>query len=202
MGIKAVARVLAGLACLAGLLLPAACLPVRPLPGQSLQPAATPTVGPWQEVRQWTPYPYTTPLPPQQSTALDGIYVRFDPRMDERPPCRRCPPYPPAGGVWKLELNKGVFRVYHPRTGWRTLGSFTVEDDRITLFNDPQCHLAVGEFHWQRNEEGLHFQLVADDCELGTRAGNFTAGPWASCQPPDQEAAVTGHWKTPEGCDP
>jgi hypothetical protein len=194
----------------AGALLVVACSPVRSLPAPTATQATTQTVAQavpvtptpdrWQEIRQWSPYPYTTPLPPVASTPLDGVYVRFDPRTDVRPPCRRCPPYPPEGGVWKLEFDQGVFRVYHPVTGWRTLGSFTVQDDHVTLFNDPQCHLAVGEFIWRRNDDGLHFQLVGDDCELGTRAKNFTAQAWASCQPPNHEAAVTGHWKTPAGC--
>ena len=187
------------------LLLLAGCSPVRPLPAQPPAAvealAATPTSDRWQEVRQWSPYPYTTPLPPREPTPLDGVYVRFDPRTVERPPCRRCPPYPPEGGVWKVEFDQGVFRVYHPRTGWRTLGSFTVQGDRVTLFNDPQCHLAVGEYTWQRDEGRLLFDLVADDCELGTRPKNFIAQPWLSCQPPNHEAAVTGHWKAPEGCE-
>ena len=124
---QAVQWLLAGAA-----LLLAACSPVRPLADRqaaaSTTPAvsATPTVDRWQEIRQWSPYPHTTPLPPQVPTPVDGIYVRFDPRTHDRPPCRRCPPYPPEGGVWKLELDEGVFRVYHPRTGWRTLGSYTV----------------------------------------------------------------------------
>ena len=208
---KHVIRLYALCALCAAALLSAACSPVRPLP--AVTPAATqaaeaagtpdptPTIDRWQEVRGWSPYPYTTPLPPLQETPLDGVYVRFDPRPGERTHCVRCPPYPPEGGVWKVEFDRGVFRVYHPRTGWRTLGSFAVEGDRVTLFNDPQCHLAVGEFAWQRDEEGLRFQLLADDCELGTRAKNFTAQTWQSCQPPNHEAAVTGHWKAPEGCE-
>jgi hypothetical protein len=190
-----------------------ACSPVQPLPAEqtvaevpapvpAISLAATPTVDRWQEVRQWSPYPHTTPLPPQVTTPIDGIYVRFDPRDDDRPPCRRCPPYPPEGGVWKLELDAGVFRVYHPRTGWRSLGSYVVQNDRITFFNDPQCHLAVGHFTWRLDGEGLHLAMVNDDCELGTRARNFTAQVWQSCQPPNHEAAVTGHWKIPAGCDP
>ncbi len=200
---QAVPWLLAGAA-----LLLAACSPVRPLPDGQIAAATAPAVAPtptvdrWQEIRQWSPYPHTTPLPPQTPTPVDGIYVRFDPRTHDRPPCRRCPPYPPEGGVWKLQLDEGVFRVYHLRTGWRTLGSYTVDGDRITFFNDPQCHLAVGHFTWQRDEEGLHFALLDDDCELGTRAKNFTAQAWASCQPPNHEAAITSHWKTPEGCDP
>jgi len=181
------------------MLLLAACAPVRP-PVEAI-PIVTPAVDRWQEIRGWMPYPHTTPLPPAATTVLDGVYVRFDPRQEERPPCRRCPPYPPEGGVWKLQLEQGVFRVYHPATGWRTLGSFAVDGDQITFFNDPQCHLAIGRFTWQRNEEGVHFSLLADDCESGTRSRNFTAQTWQSCQPPNHEAAVTGHWRTPEGCE-
>jgi hypothetical protein len=179
----------------AAALLITACAPVRP--------ASTPTPVPdrWQELQAWAPYPHTTPLPPEVTTPIDGFYVRFDPRTEERTPCRRCPPYPPEGGVWVLALEQGTFRVYHPRTGWRTLGSYTVSDDQITLFNDPQCHLAVGHFTWLRDEKGLHFALADDECELGTRAKNFTAQTWESCLPPNPEAAVTGHWSAPQGCN-
>jgi hypothetical protein len=103
--------------------------------------------------------------------------------------------------VWVLEFDAGVFRVYHPRTGWRTLGSYTVDGERVTLFNDPQCHLAVGHFTWVRSDAGLTFAVQNDDCELGTRAKAFTAQVWESCQPPDHEAAATGHWPVPAGCD-
>jgi hypothetical protein len=173
----------------------AGCTPVRPV-------SDTPMPDKWQELRAWSPYPHTTPLPPQAATAIDGRYVRFDPRQQVRVPCRRCPPYPPEGGIWILEFDQGVFRVYHPRTRWRTLGSYTVEGSEVTVFNDPQCHLAVGTFAWQRNVAGLHFALVDDNCELGTRAKNFTAQPWQNCQPPAAEAATSGHWAAPEGCDP
>jgi hypothetical protein len=100
-----------------------------------------------------------------------------------------------------LEFERGVFRVYHPRTGWRTLGSYTVNGDEVALFNDPQCHLAVGRYTWSRDDSGLHFVLLNDNCELGTRPKNFMAQAWASCQPPSHEAAAIGHWVDPEGCD-
>ncbi len=155
----------------------------------------------WQEIGLWTPYPYTTPLPPMATTPIDGRYVYTDTvHAASRTPCRRCPPYPPLAGVWKLQLDKGVFRVIHPLTGWRTLGSYTVDGDRITFFNDPNCHLAVGVFAWHLAENSLKMQLVGDDCELGTRALLFTGGPWQNCQPPNHEAAVSGHWQTPPGC--
>jgi formylglycine-generating enzyme required for sulfatase activity len=67
---------------------------------------------------QLTPYPYTTPLPPAQATILDGTYTKLDPREASRRPLeRRGPAYPPEGGIWKLHLDKGIFRVYHEITG-------------------------------------------------------------------------------------
>ncbi|MFQ5594950.1 MAG: hypothetical protein ACE5HA_12465, partial [Anaerolineae bacterium] len=57
--------------------------------------------GSWAELMQRTPYPFTAPLPEPADTALDGTYVKVDPRPGERAGCRRCPPYPPEGGVWK-----------------------------------------------------------------------------------------------------
>ncbi len=77
-----------------------------------------------------------------------------------------------------------------------------VEGGRVILFKDPECHLAAGEYAWRRDESGLCFTLVADVRELGTRAQNSTQQRWQSCQPPDHEAAGTGHWKTPAGCEP
>lgn len=165
-----------------------------------VRPSATPLPDRWVEILQWTPYPYTTPLPAQRSTAIDGTYVRIDPRQDERPPCRRCPPYPPSGGAWKVMFDEGIFWVFSDRTGWRTLGSYTVDDGQIVLFNDPWCKDAVGRYTWKLVEGDLVMRLLSDDCETGTRGKNFTGQPWQSCQPPGREASISGHWKTPDGC--
>ncbi len=214
---------LAVAACAPGGVLPAPPVPITPTANMTAPLAATPspagvtpsataakTATPWptavadrwQEVNLWTPYPFTTPLPPSATTPIDGLYVYDDTvHAPSRAPCRRCPPYPPLAGIWRLKLDKGIFRVIHPNTGWRTLGSFAVDGDQITLFNDPNCHLAVGVFGWQAVEGGLTMQLLNDDCELGTRALLFTGGLWQNCQPPNQEAAVSGHWKTPSGCE-
>ncbi len=150
---------------------------------------------------QRTPYPYTTPLPPAVPTVLDGIYVKFDPRPGERAPCRRCPPYPPEGGIWRLSLDEGVFRVYHDGTGWATLGSFTVQGDRIEFFNDPHCIWDVGIYTWKLEGGSLSLEAVTDGCGFDLRRRNLTTYPWASCRPPSTEAAITGHWPAPSGCD-
>lgn len=182
----------------------ATCSPSSPNTAQSTsgtpEMAPTPTGG-WPALLQRTPYPYTTPLPPPNPTVLDGTYIKFDPRPGERAPCRRCPPYPPEGGIWRLHLDRGVFRVINDLSGWRTLGSFTVSGDRIELFNDPHCNQVTGIYTWQLEAGELTFEVIEDDCAYDLRAQSFVALPWQGCQPPSTEAAVRNHWQIPAGCD-
>jgi len=176
--------------------------PERPTPPSTavIQTTPSPTDA-WSALFERTPYPYTTPLPPADPTLLDGTYVELDPIQGTRVPCRRCPPYPPEGGVWKLSLDKGIFRLYHEFTGWHTLGSFEILADRIVLFNDPHCYEAVGVYAWRLDEGQLIFEVIEDGCGPDLRAARFTRLAWTNCQPPSTEAAVSGHWPTPAGCD-
>jgi hypothetical protein len=155
----------------------------------------------WTAMLQRTPYPYTTPLPSPDPTILDGTYVKFDPRPGRRAPCRRCPPYPPEGGIWRLSLDKGIFRVAHDAIGWTTLGSFTVSQDRIEFFNDPHCYEDVGIYAWRLEAGKLTLEVMRDGCAFDLRAKSLVALPWESCQPPSTEAAITDHWPIPVGCD-
>jgi hypothetical protein len=159
-----------------------------------------PALDAWSELLQKTPFPYTTSLPPADSTALDGTFVKFDPRQDERISCRRCPPYPPEGGLWKVSFSRGIFRVYHERTGWHTLGSFTVSGGHVQLFNDPHCYDVVGTYAWKLEKGQLVLQAIEDGCGGDLRVKHFTSMPWTSCQPASTEAAVTDHWPVPDGC--
>jgi hypothetical protein len=158
-------------------------------------------LGAWDELLREVPYPYGTPLPPTAPTLLDGTYAKVDPRPGERAGCRRCPPYPPEGGIWKLSLSEGAFHVMHERTEWRTLGSFAVSGERIAFFNDPHCHRDVGVYTWRLEAGQLVLGLIEDNCGVDLRARSLTAQPWLSCQPPSTEAAVTDHWPRPPGCD-
>jgi hypothetical protein len=155
----------------------------------------------WTELLQKTPFPHTSPLPPQVPTVLDGTYTRFDPKKTPPVACRRCPDYAPQGGIWKLNLNKGVFRIFHEFTGWRSIGSFVVDGNRMQLFNDPTCMEAMGSYAWTLKEGRLGLQVVEDECAIGLRAKNLTKLPWMSCQPPSMEAGFSGHWDKPPGCD-
>jgi hypothetical protein len=186
------------------MIMTAACSPTPHDAGQSAPETSeippTPT-DIWSAMLQRTPYPYTTPLPPAEPTILDGTYVKFDPRPGKRAPCRRCPPYPPEGGVWRLNLDNGIFRVAHDVIGWATLGSFTVSEGRIEFFNDPHCYEDVGIYTWGLEAGKLTLEVVEDDCASGLRARNLVSLPWESCQPPSTEAAISDHWPTPIGCD-
>jgi len=172
-------------------------------------PSATPEVSApdltptdvWSGLLQTTPYPYRTPLPPPTPAALDGTYAKFETKEGTPVPCKRCPDYAPEGGVWKLNLDRGIFRVLHQVTGWRSLGSYTVSADRLVLFNDPNCPDVVGTYRWRVEAGELLLDEIEDECSIGLRAMNLTHLPWRSCRPPNVEAAVTAHWPRPPGCD-
>lgn len=155
----------------------------------------------WAELLQKTPFPHTAPLPPQVPSVVDGTYIKFDPKKTPPVPCRRCPDYVPEGGIWKLHLSKGVFRIFHEFTGWRSIGSFVVEGNRVQLFNDPTCMEVTGSYRWTLSAGSLTWDVVQDECAIGMRAQNLMKLPWMSCQPPSMEAGFSGHWDKPAGCD-
>jgi len=106
------------------------------------------------------------------------------------------------GGVWKFQFDKGIFRIYHAMSGWRSLGSYTVAEDRLYLFNDPYCSRVTGVYTWKLEDGVLTLVEVDDPCSQGLRAANLIDQPWLSCRPPNPEAMITDHWLKPEGCDP
>jgi hypothetical protein len=166
-----------------------------------LSEVTTPTDG-WQALFQHTPVPWTTPLPAEEATVLDATYVKINPRLATPFPCKRCPDYALEGGLWKLSLDKGIFRIYYTMNGWRSLGSYTVSEDRIYFFNDPYCNWETGVYQWKLEEGALILTEIDDPCSQGLRAANLIDQPWLSCRPPNVEAAITDHWRKPEGCDP
>jgi hypothetical protein len=146
------------------------------------------------------PYPFLRPLPEPTATEIDGVYAKSGIREGTPFPCRRCPDYYPYEGDWTLWLDRGVFRVHFLVTGWRSVGSFTVQGDEVSFFNDPNCTDKSGSYRWEKIGRGLKLTAVDDPCMFGIRAANFSEGTWESCLPPNQEAAVTDHWDKPSGC--
>ncbi len=155
----------------------------------------------WAELLQKQPFPHTAPLPPGMPADMDGTYTKFDPQKTPPVPCRRCPDYVPEGGIWKLNLSNGVFRIFHEFSGWRSIGSFVVDGNRIRLFNDPTCMEAMGSYTWRLNEGRLELKVVEDKCAIGMRAKNLTQLPWRSCQPPSMGVGFSRNWNKPPGCD-
>lgn len=154
----------------------------------------------WASLLQRKPYPHLAPLPPEKRTIIDGTYTKFDTKKLPQVPCRRCPDYVPEGGIWKLQFDRGIFRIFHVNSGWKSIGSFMVDENRLTLFNDPVCHELIGVYTWIREEHQLILTVIEDECKIRLRAKNLTKQPWLSCTPPNTEAAITGHWPVPPGC--
>ncbi len=182
---------------IAGLFVPSSAqqIPLNPHP-----PGLTPGDA-WSELLARQPYPFTLPLPPPRMTPVDGTYVKFEQKEEPRIPCRRCPDYAQEGGIWRLSLSKGVFRIYHPSSGWKDMGTFIVAEDKLILANDPVCHEKFGIYRWRLEDRALTLEVIEDRCAIGLRAMNLTKLPWLSCQPPNLEAATTDHWPKPRGCD-
>jgi len=155
----------------------------------------------WSGLLQRTPYPYTIPLAPEESSAIDGTYTKFELKDTLPIPCRRCPDYAPEGGLWKINFNKGVFRIMHMVTGWKSMGTFILSGDQLILANDPTCQEVIGVYGWRFEKGALILKVIVDPCAIELRSKNLTGFPWLSCQPPNAEAATTDHWLKPAGCD-
>ena len=193
------------------LVLGVGCSPDRGKPPKDSGPATASAAGdPWAQLLQATPHPYLLPLPGSERTVLDGTYVKIDPKKEPPVHCLRCPDYAPEGGVWKLNLDRGIFRVYHVPSGWQSIGSFVISrdretklefPDRLVLFNDPTCTGVVGMYTWEFEDGSLVLDVIEDTCSIHLRAMNLTSLPWQSCFPPGIEAAITDHWQKPLGCD-
>ncbi|MDQ4065586.1 MAG: hypothetical protein M3161_06015 [Actinomycetota bacterium] len=133
------------------------------------------------------PYPFQTPIPPLEATAIDGTYVRSVPARvaGSSVPCRRCAPYRIEIGTTTLELSEGRYLISHRAPGkpdssqFATKGHFTISDDEIVLFNDANCPETRGTYRWSLDEERLTFEAIDDPCPFSDlRQRFFTALPW------------------------
>lgn len=160
--------------------------------------AAAATTG-WQVLLEQTPVAYATPLPEPVKSPLDGTYAKIDQSRPQWWLCLRCADYRPAGGIWKLQFDKGVMRIYYEVTGWKSIASYSVSGDRLTLFNDPYCRDEVGEYLWTLEEGSLKLDAVVDTCSFDLRAENLGHEHWSAC-PPAEAADVKDQVQNPSGC--
>ena len=134
------------------------------------------------------PYPYTTPTPPTEKTAIDGTYMRIltledaDGLLPFR--CLRCPPYFPNAGVSTLAMSRGNYWVNHQLSGFRGLGMYTVDGNRVTFFNDPWCPQDHGTYRWSVRHDELLLEPVSSTCPYEkARTDDFTTGQWIHIRP-------------------
>src|SRR5215204_2810550 len=93
------------------------------------------------------PYPFLSPTPPPSTrTVLAGTYLRVltlrdvgGARIGLPFRCLRCPPYRIDAGVSTMMFWRGAWFLHHQMSDFKTQGSFVVDGDRVTLFNDPNC---------------------------------------------------------------
>ena len=171
-------------------------------PGGSQSVNATATVTSiWNALLESMPYAYTTPLPDSVRSNLDGIYSMIDQSQPQWWSCRRCADYRPTGGIWRLQFDKGVMRIFYEVTGWRSLASYTVSDNRLYIFNDPYCPETLGEYKWQVEDGQLKLEAVDDACAFDLRAKNLSRESWSSCVSTGETVDINASEQEPPGCE-
>lgn len=143
---------------------------------------------PEREIRdpRLLPYPFMSPTPPPVVTDVDGTYMRTltladvgGPRVGLPYRCLRCPPFRIDAGVSTLILHQGAYYLNHQLSTFRTMGSYVVDGDRITLFNDVNCPQTPGVYTWTRRGRAFTLRVVEDDCPFdGERADDLTLTSW------------------------
>jgi len=148
------------------------------------QPVTTFTGTPtsiWNALQESTPVAFMTPLPDSAETSIDGIYTKIDNDWPQWWRCLRCGDYRMAGGIWKIQFANGVMRIFYDVTGWRSIASYTVNDNHLYVFNDPYCPDMVGEYTWSLKDDGLSLVTVNDPCAFELREKNLSKQTWTPC---------------------
>ena len=159
-----------------------------------------------QLTEEMEPYPYTTPIPPREPTAIDGTYVRIMSLHDVGGPvigspyrCLRCIPYRVDPGTTTLIFYEGRYFLHHYLSGFKALGHYTVDGDGIHLFNDPNCSSMAGDYRWRLDGRELTFETVRDPCVFDDeRAHDLTLSSWT--QVPACHRRLIGLWPGFLGC--
>jgi len=160
---------------------------------------ATPT-SIWSALQRMTPAPYFFPLPEPVSGPLDGTYAKLDPSWPQWWLCRRCADYRPAGGLWRVQFDRGVMRIYYDVTGWRSFASFTISEAELQIFNDTYCPEVVGRYGWKLVAGELVLNVIEDSCSFGLRGQNLSNQAWLACQSASQAAEPVPPEDNPPGC--
>lgn len=165
----------------------------QPLPVPATDQAASLTMTPtsvWNALLEAIPVAYFTPLPGPGASAIDGLYVKVDQTWPQWWKCMRCADYRTTGGIWRLQFDKGVMRIFYEVNNWHSIASYSLAGDRLFIFNDPYCPEHTGEYIWSLENGGLMLQRVQDVCAFDLRAENLSKQTWLSCT--QSESPETG----------
>jgi hypothetical protein len=158
--------------------------------------------GIWEKLLLATPYPHEFPLPAGSSSPLDGTFAKIDPSPPQWWTCYRCADYRPTGGIWRIQFDKGVMRIYYEVTDWKSIASFTVDRNRLRIFNDPFCPQDVGEYEWNIEDGLLSLAAVEDGCAFDLRRKNLVKQTWAVCSVDQHAEGCTEPPHSPPGTLP
>ena len=165
----------------------------RPRPSGSPSPVTLLRVGglPIANIRveltkELEPHDFAGTVPPEEPTPVDGLYLRIvkleelgGPRIGLPVRCFRCLPFRISPGLETLTLYHGRFYLEHQTSGFRALGHFQVDGDRIRFFNDPNCSSTEGTYRWAKRGGTLRFRVVDDPCPFeDERSDDFEYSPW------------------------
>lgn len=134
------------------------------------------------------PYPYTTPVPPEAATVLDGAYLRIlsveqlgSAKTAMPIMCLRCIPFRIDAGVNTLILYHGRYFLHDQLSDFRSEGFYEVSGHRVTFFDDPNCGTTHGVYSWTRSRSQLQLHVVHDTCPFDElRANDLTTFPWTA----------------------
>ncbi|MPZ68827.1 MAG: hypothetical protein GEU71_04790 [Actinobacteria bacterium] len=121
------------------------------------------------------PYPFTTPIPDREATAIDGLYRR-EVSFEEVPmaaPCRRCPPYRIYPGGATLEFTEGRFHIADEESVFGSSGHYRVDGDELTLFNDLVCPALEVTYEWTVEDGVLTLDIPHDPCAFDNLRGRY-----------------------------
>jgi hypothetical protein len=152
------------------------------------------------------PYPFDSPTPPPEPTSIDGTYLRTltlrelgGARKALPFRCLRCPPFRITPGVNTLVLYRGAYYLHHQLSGFRTMGNFVVDGDRLTLFNDANCPQTTGVYAIDVTSHGVRFRVIDDECSFSNeRALDLEYRPWTRV--PACIRRIDGLWPAAVAC--
>ncbi len=166
---------------------------VTPLP-TTIVPSTIPSTAiatsVWEALLSAAPSAYDFPLAEPIQSSIDGIYGKVDQSAPQWWACFRCADYRPAGGIWKLQFDRGVARIYYEITNWKSIASFTISANRLQIFNDPICPHELGEYEWKLENGSLRLGLIQDSCAFELRGKNLTTQSWLACNAEGQETSA------------